>query len=77
MPKRRAAIKNFERAVEWAQRHAARPAIVVVLRPPQFVEEVEARAVTENERNRCDPEIVGGWREKPALQTSVKPRITA
>jgi Universal stress protein family len=52
-----AALKAFERSLEMAQCFGAQLAIVVVLRPPEFAEEVETRAVIENARNRFDPEI--------------------
>ena len=52
-----AARKAFERSLEMAQCFGAQLAIVVVLRPPEFAEEVETRAVIENARSRFDPEI--------------------
>ena len=52
-----AALKAFERSVEMAKCFGAQLAIVVVLRPPEFAEEVETRAVIENARNRFDQEI--------------------
>ena len=52
-------LKAFERSVDMAKVFGAQLAIVVVLRPPEFAEEVETRAVIENARNRFDPEIAG------------------
>lgn len=52
-----AALKAFERSVEMAKSFGAQLAIVVVLRPPEFAEEVETRAVIEGARNRFDEEI--------------------
>lgn len=52
-----AALKAFERSVEMAKCFGAQLAIVVVLRPPEFAEEVETRAVLENARHRFDQEI--------------------
>ena len=52
-----AAVKAFERSVEMAKAFNAQLAIVVVLRPPEFAEEVETRAIIENARNRFDPEV--------------------
>jgi nucleotide-binding universal stress UspA family protein len=52
-----AALKAFERALEMAKCFGAQLAIVIVLRPPEFAEEVETRAVLENARNRFEGEI--------------------
>ena len=52
-----AALKAFERALEMAKCFGAELAIVNVLRPPEFAEEVETRAVLENARNRFEGEI--------------------
>jgi nucleotide-binding universal stress UspA family protein len=54
-----AALKAFERSLEMAQCLGAQLAIVVVLRPPEFAEEVETPAVIESARNRFDEEIAG------------------
>jgi nucleotide-binding universal stress UspA family protein len=52
-----AALKAFERALEMAKCFGAQLAIVIVLRPPEFAEEVATRAVLENARNRFEGEI--------------------
>jgi len=52
-----AALKAFERSMEMVKCFNAQLAIVVVLRPPEFAEEVETRAVIDNARTRFDREI--------------------
>jgi nucleotide-binding universal stress UspA family protein len=68
-----AAVKAFERSVEMAQCFGAQLAIVVVLRPPEFAEEVETRAVLENARNRFDPEITSLQRRARTLGVDLVP----
>lgn len=52
-----ASLKAFEQAVEMAKSFDAQLGIVVVLRPPEFAEEVETRAIIDNARNRFDQEL--------------------
>jgi len=51
------AEKAFTESVEMAQKFGAALAIVTVLRPPEFAEDVETEALIENARQRFEPEL--------------------
>jgi len=51
------ARKAFERSLEMAKSFQAQLSIVGVIRPPEFAEDVETKALMENARARFDREI--------------------
>jgi nucleotide-binding universal stress UspA family protein len=51
------AKKAFDRCLEMTGCFSAQLSIVVVIRPPEFAEDVETEAIIENARNYFDPEI--------------------
>jgi nucleotide-binding universal stress UspA family protein len=53
------ARKAFERAVEMAVCGGAELSVVVVVRPPEFAEDVETEAIIENARGHFEREIAG------------------
>jgi nucleotide-binding universal stress UspA family protein len=53
------AAKAFERGVEMAKCMGAELSVVVVVRPPEFAEDVETEAIIDNARTHFEQEIAG------------------
>jgi nucleotide-binding universal stress UspA family protein len=51
------ARKAFDRCLEMAKCFGAELSIVIVIRPPEFAEDVETEAIIENARSHYDQEV--------------------